>query len=80
MSTTSPDDFLSAASRHEEGAQVLDRLLTVAEVMTRLRLSRSKVYDLIRSRQLPSGKAGRARRIPESAVTAYIRRLVETEA
>lgn len=57
-----------------------DTLLTVPEVMSRLHLSRAKVYDLIRSRQLLSGTVGRARRIPESAVTAYIKRLVEVEA
>lgn len=57
-----------------------DNLLTVPEVMNRLHLSRWKVYDLIRSRQLKSGTVGRARRIPESAVSAYISRLVETEA
>ena len=57
-----------------------DTLLTVPEVMRRLDLSRAKVYDLIRSRQLKSGTVGRARRIPESAVSAYISHLVETEA
>ena len=56
-----------------------DALLTVPEVMARLHLSRTKVYDLIRSRQLRSGTVGRARRIPESAVTAYISRLIELE-
>lgn len=56
-----------------------DRLLTVPEVMARLRLSRATVYDLIRSHQLRSGKVGRARRIPESAVTAYICQITETE-
>jgi excisionase family DNA binding protein len=57
-----------------------DVLLTVPEVMARLHLSRSKIYDLIRSGKLVSGTEGRARRIPESAVSAYIRRLVEVGA
>lgn len=48
-------------------------LLTVPEVMARLKLSRTKVYDLIRTRRLVSIKEGRARRIPESAVQDYIR-------
>ncbi|MFF6933584.1 MULTISPECIES: helix-turn-helix domain-containing protein [unclassified Streptomyces] len=47
--------------------------LTVPEVMHALRLSRSKVYDLIRSRQLPSFTVGRARRIPVDAVREYMR-------
>lgn len=55
-------------------------LLTVPEVMARLHLSRAKVYDLIHSRQLKSGTVGRARRIPESVVNAFISELVEVEA
>ena len=39
-------------------------LLTVPEVMARLKISRSTVYDLIRTRQLASITIGRARRIP----------------
>ncbi|MZF85962.1 helix-turn-helix domain-containing protein [Streptomyces sp. SID5643] len=48
-------------------------LLTVPEVMTRLKYGRSKVYDLIRSKRLRSITEGRCRRIPESAVEEYIR-------
>lgn len=46
--------------------------LTVPEVMTALRLSRFKVYDLIRSGELPSFTIGRARRIPADALRAFI--------
>ncbi|MFF4599759.1 helix-turn-helix domain-containing protein [Amycolatopsis sp. NPDC001319] len=38
--------------------------LTVPEVMARLKIGRSTVYDLIRTRQLASITIGRARRIP----------------
>ncbi|WP_425833018.1 helix-turn-helix domain-containing protein [Streptomyces fractus] len=48
-------------------------LLTVPEVMARLKYSRSKVYDLIRSKRLASFTEGRARRIPESALDDYVR-------
>lgn len=48
-------------------------VLTVPEVMAALRLSRSKVYDLIRSNQLRSITIGRARRIPADALCLYIR-------
>jgi excisionase family DNA binding protein len=48
-------------------------LLTVPEVMARLKLGRSKVYDLIRTKRLVSIKEGRARRIPESALQDYLR-------
>ncbi|MFJ8921007.1 helix-turn-helix domain-containing protein [Streptomyces sp. NPDC102415] len=54
--------------------------LKVPEVMAALRLSRSKVYDLIRSKQLPSFTAGRARRIPVDAVREYMRNQIEEAA
>ncbi len=43
--------------------------MTVPEVMTALKLSRSKVYDLLRSGQLRSFTVGRARRIPADEIT-----------
>ena len=54
--------------------------LTVPEVMTALRLSRSKVYDLIRSKQLPSYTSGRARRIPVDAIRHYMQHRLEENA
>lgn len=49
-------------------------LLTVPEVMARLKLGRSTVYDLIRSRRLTSITVGRARRVPVDAVRDFIDR------
>ncbi|MEU1849127.1 helix-turn-helix domain-containing protein [Streptomyces sp. NPDC019990] len=46
--------------------------LTVPEVMAALRLSRFKVYDLIRSKQLPSFTIGRSRRIPADALHTFM--------
>ncbi|MEU6550179.1 helix-turn-helix domain-containing protein [Streptomyces sp. NPDC046915] len=57
-----------------------DELLTVPEVMRRLKLGRSTVYDLIRSRRLHSLTIGRARRIPASALDTYIRHHLEEAA
>ncbi|MFJ8081523.1 helix-turn-helix domain-containing protein [Streptomyces sp. NPDC096205] len=54
--------------------------LKVPEVMRALRISRSKVYDLIRSHELPSFTIGRARRIPADAVSAYMRDRLEEAA
>jgi excisionase family DNA binding protein len=48
------------------------RLYTVGDVEQRLQLSRAKVYDLIRTRQLRSITIGRSRRIPHQALTDYI--------
>lgn len=52
-------------------------LLTVPDVMARLRVGRHKVYDLIRSRQLRSVKVGGSRRIPVTALAAYLAHLME---
>ncbi|WP_030891275.1 helix-turn-helix domain-containing protein [Streptomyces sp. NRRL F-5053] len=50
-----------------------EELLTVPQVMARLKVGRSTVYDLIRSRRLPSLTIGRARRVPASALRDFIR-------
>lgn len=55
-------------------------LLTVPEVMARLRLGRSTVYDLIRSRRLASITVGRSRRIPTDAVRDLIVHEIEEAA
>ncbi|MFG2278775.1 helix-turn-helix domain-containing protein [Streptomyces sp. NPDC002740] len=57
-----------------------DELLTVAEVMGRLKLGRSTIYDLIRTRRLPSVTIGRCRRIPASALGAFIAEEMERAA
>ncbi|MEU8964837.1 helix-turn-helix domain-containing protein [Streptomyces sp. NPDC048491] len=55
-------------------------LLTVAEVMTRLKLGRSKVYDLIRSHRLVSIKIDGSRRIPLDSVSSFILGQIEEAA
>ncbi|MFD6279745.1 helix-turn-helix domain-containing protein [Streptomyces sp. NPDC060209] len=55
-------------------------LLTVPEVMARLKLGRSTVYDLIRSRRLTSITIGRSRRIPADAVRDFIVNEIEAAA
>ncbi|MFE8007797.1 helix-turn-helix domain-containing protein [Streptomyces sp. NPDC057418] len=54
--------------------------LTVPEVMRALRLSRFKVYDLIRSRELQSIKIGRCRRVPADALRTFIDHQLEEAA
>ncbi|MEU6160102.1 helix-turn-helix domain-containing protein [Streptomyces sp. NPDC047130] len=55
-------------------------LLTVPEVMARLKLGRSTVYDLIRSRRLTSITIGRSRRVPADALLDFIAREIEEAA
>ncbi|MEY9870701.1 excisionase family DNA binding protein [Streptacidiphilus sp. MAP12-33] len=51
--------------------------LTVPEVMAALRVGRSTVYDLIRSRQLPSFTVGRCRRIAADSLASYMQTRIE---
>lgn len=51
-------------------------LLTVPDVMARLKLGRSKVYDLIRTHRLTSIKVDGCRRIPRDAVHDFIARQI----
>ncbi|MEW2300869.1 helix-turn-helix domain-containing protein [Streptomyces sp. NPDC006655] len=55
-------------------------LLTVPQVMERLQLGRTAVYDLLRTHQLPSLTLGRARRIPAHALDHLVRTRLEQEA
>jgi excisionase family DNA binding protein len=55
-------------------------LLTVPQVMERLQLGRTAVYDLIRTQQLASLTLGRARRIPTHALTDFIHTRLAQEA
>ncbi|MFE1788993.1 helix-turn-helix domain-containing protein [Streptomyces sp. NPDC059525] len=55
-------------------------LLTVPQVMARLQLGRSSVYDLLRTKQLASITLGRARRIPTHALTDFIHARLDQEA
>ena len=62
------------------GPRAPQELLTVAQVMARLQLGRSAVYELLRTRQLASLTLGRARRIPTHALTDYIHARLDQEA
>lgn len=55
------------------------RLYQVTDAMRLLSLSRTVIYELIRSGRLRSVKEGRARRIPAAAIRDYIA-LLEEEA
>lgn len=57
-----------------------DELLTVPEVMKRLKLGRSTVYDLIRSHRLASITIGRSRRVPASALHEFIHHQIDEAA
>ncbi|MEU3440048.1 helix-turn-helix domain-containing protein [Streptomyces griseoincarnatus] len=57
-----------------------DELLTVPEVMARLKLGRSTVYNLIRSRRLVSITIGRSRRVPAHALRDFIAYEIEEAA
>ncbi|WP_329400514.1 helix-turn-helix domain-containing protein [Streptomyces melanogenes] len=49
-----------------------DEFLTVPDVMAKLQVGRTTVYDLIRTKRLPSIKVGSSRRIPLDGYRAYV--------
>ena len=51
----------------------IPELMTVNEVAATLRLSRSRVYELIATRELPAYKPGGRIRIPADAVRQFLR-------
>lgn len=53
----------------------MEQLLTVADVVERTRLSRTVVYELIASGDLPAVNRGRSRRIREADLDEWIRQL-----
>ncbi|MFJ2230924.1 MULTISPECIES: excisionase family DNA-binding protein [Streptomyces] len=55
-------------------------VLTVGQAARRLGISRWKVHDLIRSRELSFFRIGRCRCVSESAVDAYVSLRTEQEA
>lgn len=57
-----------------------DELLTVPEAMARLKIGRSALYDLLRTRGLVSLPIGRARRIPTHALDDYVQCHLEAAA
>ncbi|MFD5916026.1 helix-turn-helix domain-containing protein [Kitasatospora sp. NPDC058201] len=61
-------------------ATAIPEVMTVPEVMAALRMSRSKVYDLIRSKKLGTITEGRSRRIPVECLANYIRSKIEENA
>jgi excisionase family DNA binding protein len=54
--------------------------LTVDEVAAVLKISRWKVYGLLRSGELDSFLVGRCRRVPASALAAMVQRLIRDAA
>lgn len=52
-------------------------LLTPEEAGAALGVGRSRVYDLMRTRQLPSVRIGKSRRVPAAAVRAFVDQLTE---
>lgn len=47
-------------------------LLTVAEVASRMRVSKMTVYRLIHGGEMPALRVGRSFRVPAKAVTDYL--------
>ena len=55
-----------------EGSLAQVKFLTVAEVAALMRVSKMTVYRLVHSGDLAAVRVGRALRVPEQAVHAYL--------
>lgn len=53
-------------------------MLTVADLMRGLQLSRSKVYEMLAAGEIPSVKIGRSRRVPRESYEAWVNNLTES--
>ncbi len=51
-------------------------LLTVADLSKRLKLSRNKIYELIREEKIGSLKLDKSRRFTEEQVDEYLKRAI----
>lgn len=58
-----------------EGSRVPALAYRVDEAADAMRLSRSAIYELIRSGQLPTVKLGRRRLVPVQALSDYLNEL-----
>lgn len=66
-------------ARAAERVAIQPQLYRIPEAMRALSMSRSVIYELIRSGRLRSVREGRARLIPATAIAEYIA-LLEAEA
>ncbi|MFE3449069.1 helix-turn-helix domain-containing protein [Nonomuraea sp. NPDC059194] len=66
---------MSTPVRPPAGATVVPLLYKPEEVAVQLRISRTKVYALLRSGEIRSVKIDGCRRIPVAALSEYIARL-----
>ena len=61
-----------------DGKQDLPRLLVTVDEAARLcSISRSRMYELIATREVPSVSIGRSRRIPIDGLQAWIKAQIE---
>ena len=54
-------------------------LLTPEEAAELLGVGRSRLYDLMRKRELRSVRIGKCRRVPVAALKAYVERLTQDQ-
>ena len=78
--TDAPDHVRRSSSVGREHSMAADatplsdvRFLTVAEVAAIMRVSKMTVYRLVHSGELEAIRVGRSFRVPEQAVTGYLR-------
>jgi excisionase family DNA binding protein len=59
---------------HSSGDMSEARFLTIAEVATKMRVSKMTVYRLVHGGELPAVRVGRSFRVTEDDVNEYLRK------
>lgn len=62
-------------TENENGRRVAPLLLKPEEAAEALGIARTRVYQLMRAKEIRSVKIGKVRRIPVAALQAYVERL-----
>jgi excisionase family DNA binding protein len=72
---------LNAPPRIDRSEEYMEKLLlSPEEAAQALGVGRSRIYDLMRTRELLSVRIGKSLRVPVAAVHAYVERLTEQDA
>lgn len=58
----------------------MSQMFKVEEGAQHIRVSRSKMFELLKSGEIRSVKIGRSRRIPAAALDEYVARLLDEQA
>jgi excisionase family DNA binding protein len=74
--TTTASGSTTAVPSESRPESVLRVLLTVEQAAERLSISRTNMFKLIKAKRIESVRIGQLRRVPATAIDAYVHRLI----